>query len=301
MDFNKDYYAILGVTPLAEDIVIRAAYKALAQRYHPDRYTGEKDEVTRKMADINEAYGILSEEKKRKEYDSHRVGGTQDGEPYFAEDDEVVSSFDPLDRDWAVALRYYPDLEKIEEQLRQISWKLTYAYKAYLIETKQFDRRGDIANKFQHQFLETYFGSNIKIIEFALHLIRIGKRDAALELNETIRVLGGSVNPIMVIKQISNKYFPSNAQKPKSSGMASDAVRIAEEIKKLHPNDGLQLKISLVEAIGGMFGWASIFTNKRAVVVHGKRFVFENDAEFSKWVLEDVVPFITPGGDWKPN
>ena len=35
-----DYYAVLGVNPGAEDIVIRAAYKALAQRYHPDRFSG---------------------------------------------------------------------------------------------------------------------------------------------------------------------------------------------------------------------------------------------------------------------
>ncbi|WP_103965400.1 J domain-containing protein [Nitrosomonas ureae] len=37
MNENKDYYAILGVTPLADNVVIRAAYKALAQRYHPDK------------------------------------------------------------------------------------------------------------------------------------------------------------------------------------------------------------------------------------------------------------------------
>lgn len=34
----KDYYATLGVTPQAEDVVIKAAYRALAQRYHPDRF-----------------------------------------------------------------------------------------------------------------------------------------------------------------------------------------------------------------------------------------------------------------------
>ena len=37
---DKTYYQILGVTPDAEDIVIRAAYKALSQRYHPDKFKG---------------------------------------------------------------------------------------------------------------------------------------------------------------------------------------------------------------------------------------------------------------------
>tara|TARA_Y100000746_G_scaffold192746_1_gene173366 strand:+ start:30 stop:152 length:123 start_codon:yes stop_codon:yes gene_type:complete len=37
LDTNKNYYAALGVLPTAKDAVIRAAYKALAQRDHPDR------------------------------------------------------------------------------------------------------------------------------------------------------------------------------------------------------------------------------------------------------------------------
>ena len=57
---TKDYYRILGVLDDAEEIVIRAAYKALAQRYHPDKWTGSKDEANKRMSDINEAYGVLS-------------------------------------------------------------------------------------------------------------------------------------------------------------------------------------------------------------------------------------------------
>jgi DnaJ-class molecular chaperone len=68
----KDYYRILGVLDDAEDIVIKAANKALAQRYHPDKWVGNKDEATRRMSDINEAYGVLSDPVKRKQYDSTR-------------------------------------------------------------------------------------------------------------------------------------------------------------------------------------------------------------------------------------
>jgi len=53
-----DYYAILGVNPTAEDIVIRAAYKALAQRYHPDRCAGSKEEAHRRMTELTEAFAI---------------------------------------------------------------------------------------------------------------------------------------------------------------------------------------------------------------------------------------------------
>ena len=42
---EKTYYQTLGVTPDAEDIVIRAAYKALSQRYHPDKFKGSVEKL----------------------------------------------------------------------------------------------------------------------------------------------------------------------------------------------------------------------------------------------------------------
>ena len=45
----KNLYQILGVLDTAEDIVIRAAYKALAQKYHPDKWSGDVGEATLKM------------------------------------------------------------------------------------------------------------------------------------------------------------------------------------------------------------------------------------------------------------
>lgn len=58
---DKDYYAVLGVAPEAEDIVIRAAFRALAQRYHPDRFGGSRDKAHARMSELNEAYGVLSD------------------------------------------------------------------------------------------------------------------------------------------------------------------------------------------------------------------------------------------------
>ena len=69
MDFNKDYYAILGVHPSAEKVVIDAAYKALAKRYHPDKNQNDAETAKRQMQEINEAYEILSDENEKKIYD----------------------------------------------------------------------------------------------------------------------------------------------------------------------------------------------------------------------------------------
>jgi curved DNA-binding protein CbpA len=68
-----DYYAVLGVNPGAEDIVIRAAYKALAQRYHPDRFQGSKDEAHRRMSELTQAYEVLADPIRRPKYDRRRT------------------------------------------------------------------------------------------------------------------------------------------------------------------------------------------------------------------------------------
>ena len=63
-------YDILEVSRKASKEVIEKAYKTLAKKYHPDLQTPENKEFAEKrMKEINEAYDILSDEQKRKEYD----------------------------------------------------------------------------------------------------------------------------------------------------------------------------------------------------------------------------------------
>ncbi len=68
----NDYYEILGIARNASKEEIKKAYRALAHKYHPDKTKGED----KKFKEINEAYQILSDEKKRAEYDAYgRVFG----------------------------------------------------------------------------------------------------------------------------------------------------------------------------------------------------------------------------------
>jgi curved DNA-binding protein CbpA len=77
LEASKDYYAILGVSPAADPAVIKAAYRALAQLYHPDKVEpSRKADATRRMAQINEAYAILGDPEARQAYDSARVDRT---------------------------------------------------------------------------------------------------------------------------------------------------------------------------------------------------------------------------------
>lgn len=63
----KDYYKILGIDRLASQTEIKAAYRELSKKWHPDRNLGL--DVTRMMQDINEAYALLKDEAKRRRYD----------------------------------------------------------------------------------------------------------------------------------------------------------------------------------------------------------------------------------------
>ena len=63
------YYEILEISEKASQEVIRMAYKALCKKYHPDVYQGNKSYAEEQMKKINEAYTVLSDVEKRKQYD----------------------------------------------------------------------------------------------------------------------------------------------------------------------------------------------------------------------------------------
>ncbi len=71
-----DPYAVLGVGSNATDAEIRAAYRELVGRYHPDKHAGNPLEglAAEKMAEVNRAYEILSDPKRRTAFDSGAGG-----------------------------------------------------------------------------------------------------------------------------------------------------------------------------------------------------------------------------------
>lgn len=73
MEF-KDYYKVLDVSPDADLKTIKTAYRRLARKYHPD--VSDQHDAEKKFKDVAEAYEVLSDEKKRAEYDQLRQYGS---------------------------------------------------------------------------------------------------------------------------------------------------------------------------------------------------------------------------------
>jgi curved DNA-binding protein len=67
----KDYYAVLGVAPDADEQAIKQAYRKLARQYHPDVNPGDK-QAEERFKEINEAYQALSDPERRRKYDDLR-------------------------------------------------------------------------------------------------------------------------------------------------------------------------------------------------------------------------------------
>ncbi|SEW20229.1 DnaJ domain-containing protein [[Clostridium] fimetarium] len=65
----KNYYESLEISPNSSEEVVKAAYKSLVKKYHPDNIKGDSVNHEEKMLEINEAYEMLSNVKKRQEYD----------------------------------------------------------------------------------------------------------------------------------------------------------------------------------------------------------------------------------------
>jgi curved DNA-binding protein len=84
-----DYYELLGVTKNSSPAEIKKAYRKLALKYHPDKNKGDKNAESR-FKEINEAYAVLSDPEKKKQYDLY---GSADFHQRYSQED-IFRGFD---------------------------------------------------------------------------------------------------------------------------------------------------------------------------------------------------------------
>ena len=75
---KRDYYEVLGVDRNADEAAIKKAYRALAKKYHPDMNPGDA-EAEKKFKEASEAYAILSDPEKKKQYDQFGHAAFENG------------------------------------------------------------------------------------------------------------------------------------------------------------------------------------------------------------------------------
>ena len=203
----KDYYRTLGILDDAEDIIIRAAYRALAQRYHPDKWRGDQVEANKRMSEINEAYGILSDTIKRKKFD-------EDFFKYKARDEASEQNFDSyseeeldeIDDAWKTATDFFPSIKNDFLELRKINSVLAKTFITALIESQLFDKSSAIRKKYEIEYLQRFYGNNKFVREFAKFLLINNQKNAAVRVNTIVRHLGDSATYTQIYDKVASEF-----------------------------------------------------------------------------------------------
>jgi curved DNA-binding protein CbpA len=205
---GKTYYQVLGVLGTAEDLVIRAAYRSLSLKYHPDKWLNDPAAANKKMIEINAAYETLGDVTKRKKYDEEleQQNRSEAASDLGEENDDFADLYSEHNTAWDLANTFYPDLTELHQHLSHINAALAYSYKTTLIESKKFEKRAELAEQLEANFLKRYFGEDEDVICLAKVFIAGGRRDAAKYLNQIVKVMGTSVLIKPIYRKITEKY-----------------------------------------------------------------------------------------------
>ena len=289
MSADRDYYAALGILPDAADVVVRAAFRALAQRYHPDRCDARESAHAR-MCELNEAYAVLSDPAQRRAYDDARAAAPPPRCAFAEVDDEPAAYDGPFDRDWRVATQYCGELAVLEERLRRFSWRLACAYRACLLEARDFDGRRRLAGLLEDHFLISHFGTQPRSLAFARNLIIAGERRAALALNEAVRIFGAAADPGMFLSRIAHAHAAWR--------WLAEPGELRAAIDALHAAPTTQHCLCLLHLLGGRHRVVEADPIVRAgsdsaawhVDFGAESMRFRDSALFRRWGREQLLP-----------
>ena len=133
MTNKKNFYHTLGLLSSADDVVIKAAYKALAQKHHPDKYKTNKEAHTQIMAELNAAYAAIGTKAKRKAYDeslANAAAQRQKTKPTQAAQPKHDALIDQLQNSAVDEMTVVALFEKVFSKSIRINagWVNTYTY-----------------------------------------------------------------------------------------------------------------------------------------------------------------------------
>ena len=186
---NTDYYSILEVWPKSSEEDIKKNYFRLAKTYHPD-VAGDKPENRERFKLINEAYGVLGDPQKRREYDEsmHGTGGaSKDGKATHESDVRSASMAFRQARDSMKTGRYDKAIMLLRTAIRFDSsdpaYHSWYGFCLAMTKSDLHEARDACRKAIEIEFYSADFHSNLGFVYF-----RAGLKTLALKhFNEALK------------------------------------------------------------------------------------------------------------------
>jgi hypothetical protein len=203
----RTYYDVLGVAADTPDVVIKAAFRALAKEYHPDRANAESGD-TDKFIEIQTAYAVLSKPESRSEYDAE----LRETFPSLAAGDGIPGrALSPLH--WPSVPYSSADIERICARLSLYSEALAQSFHEALLRGECTPDPWRFADEMEKSFFREYFGEDPDVQAFARLLLLGSRTGAALTLNQLMA--GGAATPLKdirsVLTPVLDQHFPNEA------------------------------------------------------------------------------------------
>jgi curved DNA-binding protein CbpA len=203
----RTHYDVLGVAADTPDVVIKAAFRALAKECHPDRANAEIGD-TEKFIEIQTAYSVLSKPQSRDEYDAELRHQSLVHDAPFAAATAVSGVQSPFP--WASAQQRTADIERICARLGLYSEALSQSFHEAYLRGECGNEPWGFAEEMEKNFFREYFGEDPDVQSLAKLLLLGSRAGAALTLNELVAAGFSSPDKDMraVVTSVLDQHFP---------------------------------------------------------------------------------------------
>jgi len=202
---RTNLYETLGVPEDSSSDLISAAYKALAKAFHPDVFKGDRSFAERRLKDINNAFSILNNPEARRAYDAELRASRE-----YPNDTQNTPDQKP-DDSWRRACDFFPELKKIENDLRNLGPDLVEVFRRAVLQMKAFSDAESIKDKLTEDFAQKRFGPDKITQMVGLRALELGHRSFALKINQACSLLGGEHRD-RILQRLANEN-PDEAAK----------------------------------------------------------------------------------------
>ncbi len=199
LDAAPDHYQTLGLARHAEPAVVKAAYRAMASLYHPDR--NPAPDAIERIQRINTAHDVLSDPVRRRAYDANLVGESLPTSTSTDPDEP-----DPLAERWQIAAGFFPEIRRHYNLLQRLSPRVGDDFRLYLLHHQHYAEADALAARLRSEFLTRHFGTDAALQDYAEQLVLAREIDAARFVGRIVSVLGSSVTADSVREKVAQRY-----------------------------------------------------------------------------------------------